>query len=92
MTFDMGAFVSAMISAAAAIMVCIINSKAQNKKFMAELDKKDAIQEFRIKELERKVDKHNNLIERTYILEREESVMEERLSNVEKQLDLLHSN
>lgn len=92
MTFDMGSFVSALISAAAAIMVCIINSKAQNKKFMAELDKKDAIQEFRIKELEKKVDKHNNLIERTYILERDESVMEERLSNVEKQLDLLHSN
>ena len=91
MTFDMGTFVSALISAAAAIMVCIINSKAQNKKFMAELDKKDAIQEFRIKELEKKVDKHNNLIERTYILERDESVMNERLASVEKKLETLHS-
>ena len=91
MSFDMGTFLSALLSAVAAITVCVINSRAQNKKFMAELDKKDAIQEYRIKELEKKVDKHNNLIERTYILERDESVMNERLTSVEKKLETLHS-
>lgn len=92
MAFDMASFVSALISAAAAIIVCIINSRTQHKKLLAELDKKDAIQEYRIKQLEEKVDKHNNLIERTYILERDGSVMREKISNVEKKIESLEAS
>lgn len=38
---------------------------------------------YRIEQLERKVDKHNNLIERTYNLEAREDVLEERVHNLE---------
>ena len=34
---------------------------------------------YRIEQLEKKVDKHNNLIERTYKLEENQSVMEEQI-------------
>lgn len=34
---------------------------------------------YRIDQLEKKVDKHNNLIERTYKLEENQSVMEEQI-------------
>lgn len=34
---------------------------------------------YRIDQLEKKVDKHNNLIERTYKLEQNQSVMEEQI-------------
>lgn len=34
---------------------------------------------YRIEQLEKKVNKHNNLIERTYELERQEAVMEEEI-------------
>lgn len=34
---------------------------------------------YRIEQLEKKVDKHNNMIERTYKLEQKQSVMEEQI-------------
>ena len=37
---------------------------------------------FRLKKLEEKVDKHNNLIERTYKIESDIAVIDERISEV----------
>lgn len=37
---------------------------------------------YRIEQLEKKVDKHNNLIERTYKLEERQSVLEERINQM----------
>jgi len=39
---------------------------------------------FRIEQLEKKVDKHNNIIERTYILEEKIKVANHRLDDLEK--------
>lgn len=39
---------------------------------------------YRIEQLEKKVEKHNHLVERTYDLERRESLLEARLSEHEK--------
>ena len=74
-----GTIVAALISAAAAIIVCIINSNANHKKLLSELDKRDALQAYRIEQLEIKVDKHNNLVERTYGLEQHVSLCEEKI-------------
>ncbi len=71
--------ISAVISAIAAIIVGTINSKTQHKKFIAELDKQNEMHAYRIGELEKKMDKHNNFIERVYILEKEEAVIEEKM-------------
>ena len=61
--------IAALVSAAAAIVVGLINSRAQHNKLIAELDKRDELQAYRIEQLERKVDKHNQVIARTYKLE-----------------------
>ena len=45
--------------------------------------------EWRIKQLEDKVNKHNNLIERTFIIEGRLSTDEEMLKEAEKRLDSL---
>ena len=39
------------------------------------MDKRDALQAQRIEQLEKKMDKHNNLIERTYKLEQDIAII-----------------
>lgn len=43
--------------------------------------------EYRIKELERKVEKHNNLIERTYRLEDRFEHLDEKIKEASRRLD-----
>lgn len=87
----METLLSAIISAAAAIIVCMINSNSQNKKIIMELDKHNSVQAEQIKNLDKKVNKHNQLIERTYRLEQDlavltnrEKVSEHRIDDLEK--------
>ena len=68
----METIISATISAAAALVVCLITQGLQARKT-------EALIEYRLKELEKKVDKHNNLIERTYKLEELTAVQEEQI-------------
>lgn len=70
---------SALISAAAAIIVCIINNNNQHQKLLTELQKRDELQAYRIEQLEKKVDKHNSVIDRTYKLEQAVSLQEEQI-------------
>lgn len=42
---------------------------------------------YRIEQLEKKVEKHNNLVERTYRLEEDEKVMEEKIKVVNHRID-----
>lgn len=86
----MQTIIGAIISAAAAITVCIINANSQNKKILSELDKHNAVQTEQITQLREQVHRHNNLIERTYKLERDvallnnrESVSEHRIEDLE---------
>lgn len=78
---------ASLISAGSAIAVCIINGNAQNKKMLAELDKRDTLQAYRLDQLEKKVDKHNSVIERTYELERKADVVDEKLKVANHRLD-----
>lgn len=75
----METIIAAVISAASAIVVCVINSNMQGKKLIAELEKRDELQAYRIEQLEKKVDKHNNLVERTYHLEEKVAVNDEKI-------------
>ena len=58
----MDTIIAAAISAAVTLVVCLVQNHAQNEKTRALLD-------YRLGELEKKQDKHNNLMERTYKLE-----------------------
>lgn len=53
---------AAAISGVVTLAVCLITNHAQAEKTRALID-------YRVSELEKKQDKHNNLIERTYKLE-----------------------
>ena len=56
-----------------ATIVCnIVVSWLQNRK-------QSALTIYRLQELEKKVDKHNNLVERTYELEKEVAVIKEEI-------------
>ena len=79
--------IAALVSAAAAIVVGLINSRAQHNKLIAELDKRDELQAYRIEQLERKVDKHNQVIERTYKLEELTAIQEEKLKVANHRID-----
>ena len=58
----METIISAAITAVVTLAVCLITNHAQAEKTRALID-------YRVSELEKKQDKHNNLIERTYRLE-----------------------
>ena len=48
---------------------------------------------YRIEQLEKKVDKHNCVIERVYDLEKRDAVIEEEIENTRQKSDVLrHSN
>ncbi len=86
----METIIGAIISAVAAIAVCIINTNSQNRKILLEMDKHNAVQTEQIIQLREQVHRHNNLIERTYKLERDvallnnrEKVSEHRLEDLE---------
>lgn len=58
----METIIAAAISAAAAIVVCVLTNRAQHAKTIALL-------QYKFDEMEKKVDKHNQVIERTFKLE-----------------------
>ena len=47
---------------------------------------------YRIEQLEQKVNKHNNLIERTYQLERDKAVINEEIKVINHRIDDLEHN
>lgn len=67
----METIISACISAGVTLLVCVINNTGQHKKTRELL-------EYKMEELTKRVDKHNNVIERTYKLEKAMEVTEER--------------
>lgn len=69
---------ASIITGAVAIAVCMINNHYQNIKTAKAHNDNIVLISYRLKQLEQKVDKHNNLIERTYELERRASVLEEK--------------
>lgn len=60
----METILAAAISGAVTLVVCLITNHAQAEKTRALID-------YRVSQLEKKVDKHNNVVERTFKLEGE---------------------
>lgn len=68
----METILAAVISGAVTMVVCLLNNHAQAEKTRALLD-------YRLSELEKKVDKHNHLVERTFRLEGDMEVVHEQI-------------
>lgn len=84
--------ISSLISALAALGVCLINNHytrvQQDKKNEATI----SLVTYRLEQLEKKVDKHNNLIERTYKLEEAHAVMDEQIKVANHRISDLEKN
>lgn len=73
----METIISACISAGVTLLVCMVNNHGQQEKTRA-------LMEYKIEELAQKVEKHNSIVERTYILEEKVKVANHRIEGLEK--------
>ena len=71
----METIISAIISAGAAIIVCAISNNRHN-----------ALMAYRLEQLEEKMNKHNNFIERGYNLEQKVGIDELKIKNNEEKI------
>ena len=88
----METIISAIISAGAAIVVCLITQNRQAMKLEAQLDKQTALLEQRLGQLSERVEKHNSVIERTYKLEELTALQEEKIKVANPRIDDLKKN
>lgn len=83
----MTALLPSFLSAAVTLIVCLINNHYQR----LETDKKHsetiALIEYKLSELSNRVDKHNQLIERTYELEKKADLTEEKIKVANHRID-----
>ena len=80
----MEAIITAAITGAVTLIVCLINNTYQRKQILSLL-------EYKIEELTKKVEKHNNVIERTFLLEQKEAVQEEQIKVINHRLQDLEN-
>lgn len=85
----MEVILSALISAASAIAVCIIGNYGKYKKAMTETAKINALQTYRIEQLEKQADKHENFTDRITVLEKDRDIASERIAAVGKRVESL---
>ena len=86
------AILASIISASAAILVCMINNHFTMKRTEKAQQDNIVLISYRLEQLEHKVDAHNNLIDRTYELERRTSVLEEKQSVANHRIDDLEKH
>jgi len=81
----METIIAAAITGIVTLGVCMVNNHYQNN------STRNLI-EYRLKKLEEKVDKHNNVIERTYKLEELTALQEEKIKVANHRIDDLEGN
>lgn len=74
----METIIAAAISAATTLVVCLVNNRTQHAKTTALL-------EYKFNDLAKRVEKHNNVIERTFRLEERMTVAEHDLDSLKAQ-------
>lgn len=88
----------ALIAAAATLAVCMINNYCQQKRLETQLQQQRIEAEkkhdetvnlivYRLDQLEKKQDKYNNIISRTYELEKSKAVLEEEIKVANHRID-----
>lgn len=78
---------AALISGGVTLIVCMINNHYQSKAAREQHNKTIALIEYRLNELAVRVDKHNNVIERTYRLEEQAALQEEKMKVANHRID-----
>lgn len=70
------------------VLVALIGGAVTSAGVVASNSRSRAVMEQRIDELTRRVDKHNYLIERTYLLERDVALLKNDAEDIERKVDL----
>ncbi|MBD5395029.1 MAG: hypothetical protein HDR71_12370 [Lachnospiraceae bacterium] len=81
------AIITAVISSGATLIVCLINNFFQQRKTREENSKTIALIDYKLTELTERVNKHNNVIERTYELEKLTELQEEKIKVANHRID-----
>lgn len=76
----METIIAASITGLITLAVCMVNNHYQNNSTRSLI-------EYRLKKLEEKVDKHNNVVERTYKLEELTALQEEKIKVANHRID-----
>lgn len=76
----MEAVITAIITGSITLIVCLINNHYQSQATRNLI-------EYKIEELTKRVDKHNNVVERTYKLEELTSLQEEKIKVANHRID-----
>ena len=76
----METIISSIVTGVVAIIVCVINSQHQ-------ANTTRNLIEYKLEELTKRVDKHNNVVERMYHLEEEQAILKEKVSVANHRID-----
>lgn len=71
--------IETIITGVVAIVVCMVNNIYQRKVADKQHNITIELIEYKLDELSRRVNKHNNLVERTYALEQHEAIIDEQI-------------
>lgn len=77
---------TAFITSASTLMVCLINNFYQQKQYEKKQAETITLINYKLDELSKRVDKHNSIIERTYKLEEQSTVTDERIKVINHRL------
>ena len=69
----------ALIAAGATLLVCLINNHYQQKQSDKKHDETISLIDYKLEQLTKKVDLHNNAVERLYQVEKKLGIDEERI-------------
>lgn len=81
--------IAALISGGVTLAICLINNEYQQRDAKEQHDTTIELIEYRIEELTTKVEKHNNLIERTIILERDVKTAYNRIDELREDIQAI---
>lgn len=82
---------AALISGATTLIVCMINNHFQQRETEKKHIETINLINYKLEELTKRVDKHNNVIERTYKLEEKTAIQEEQIRVVNHRIADLES-
>ncbi len=85
------AVLSALIGSFTSMAINVVNSRSHQKAMMeammAEYQRQGELQRYRLEQLEKKVDIHNHVVERTYELEKATAVLQNDIKVANHRID-----
>lgn len=83
----------AIITGIVAIVVCMLNNIYQSRAVKTQHEKTIALIDYKLEQLTERVDRHNQVIERTYKLEEQTALQEEKIKVANHRIeDLEHKD